>query len=182
MADDRHLANVIGAFALQVVTQVEAAVQRATDLSMVEATALSALANLGAGSSSVEELRQVVDLSQSATVRLVDRLVSRGLVKRRGSVEDRRVTSVQLSAAGRKTVGKLRRIRLDALEGWVSGLSSEQRAALAPLVDHLVTIGIEAAPTGGSTADYICRWCEPNACGHPERCPVTAALHRAPLT
>lgn len=175
MNRDRHLANVIGAFSLDVVTRVETAVGQSTGLSVVEATAVSALANLGNPGLSVEQLRGAADLSQSATVRLVDRLVGRGLVRRGGSAGDRRVTSVQLSAAGRRTVARMREIRLAVLEEWVSTLTSDQRAQLEPLVDVLVATGIP--PAGAPEAEFRCRWCDPGACGHPEGCPVTVAVH-----
>ncbi len=176
MSPERHLANVIGAFALQVVTRVEIAISEDTGLSAVEATAVSALGNLGDPGLSVEQLRGVVGLSQSATVRLVDRLVGRGLVRRSGSSDDRRVTSVQLSAAGRRILARIREIRLAALDAWVASLSRDQRARLAPLLDVLVATGIEPGPVGGSAADFRCRLCDPGACGHPEGCPVTVAV------
>lgn len=176
MSRDRHLANVMGAFALDVMTRVETAISQDTGLSAVEATAVSALGNLGNPGLSVEQLRGVAGLSQSATVRLVDRLVGRGLVRRSGSWSDRRVTSVQLSAAGRRTVARIREIRLAVLDAWVASLSRDQRARLAPLVDVLVAAGIEPGPVGGPAADFRCRLCDPGACGHPEGCPVTVAV------
>ena len=66
-ADDRHLANLVGLVALDVMTRVTTAVEDATGLSMVQATALSALANYAEGGS-VDQLRRAVDLSHSATV------------------------------------------------------------------------------------------------------------------
>jgi DNA-binding MarR family transcriptional regulator len=180
MNSDRHLANVIGAFALDMVTRIEASVSAGIDLSIVEATALSALANLGDPGLSVEQLRAAVDLSQSATVRLVDRLVSRRLVRRVGSAQDRRVTSVQLSTAGRRTVARIREIRLAVLGERVAALTSEQQTRLAPLLDVLVAAGIEPSPIGGPEADFRCRWCDPGSCGHPASCPVTIAVHSGP--
>lgn len=177
MTRERHLANVIGALALDVVTRVETAVSDGTGLSTVEATAVSALGNLGDPGLSVEQLRAAAGLSQSATVRLVDRLVERGLVRRRGSARDRRVTSVQLSAAGRRTVARVRTIRLTVLDDWVATLSAAQRARLTPLLDVLVATGIEPGSASGAAADFRCRMCDPTACGHPKGCPVTASAH-----
>ena len=65
---------------------------------MVQATAVSALANYADGGS-IDMLRRTVDLSHSATVRLVDRLSDAGYVVRRGA-EDGRVSSVHLTARG----------------------------------------------------------------------------------
>ncbi|MBE7163640.1 MAG: MarR family transcriptional regulator, partial [Williamsia herbipolensis] len=89
---DEHLANVLGTVSLRVMTRVAAAVEDATGLTMVQATALSAL-GVHAGDvrsgASIDQLRRWVELSHSATVRLVDRLVEAGLVERRETASDR---------------------------------------------------------------------------------------------
>jgi DNA-binding MarR family transcriptional regulator len=177
MNGERHLGNVLGAFALAVVTRMQAAIGDETSLSAVEATAVSALANLGDPGLSLEQLRGAVGLSQSATVRLVDRLAQRHLVRRRDFAPDKRVTSVQLSATGRRTVARMREIRLAVLDEWVGSLAAEERAQLTPLLDALVATGIEPGPSGGPAADFRCRLCDPDACGHPKGCPVTVQVH-----
>ena len=178
MADDGHLGNVLGAVALALITDIEAAVRRATGLALGEATALSAVDNLGDGTLSVEGARQAVGLSQSATVRLVDRLVEQDLVRRGTGSADHRVTTLRLTAKGRRRVAAFRRSRAAVLDRWLAHLSAGQQAALGPLLDELASVGVDAAPAGITEADYRCRWCDTEACGHPERCPVTQAVHR----
>jgi MarR family transcriptional regulator, negative regulator of the multidrug operon emrRAB len=182
VADQGHLGNVLGALALALVTEMETAAQEATGLPIVDATALSALANLGDGTLSVEGVRRTVDLSQPATVRLIDRLVARGLVRRGGQAGDRRVTTVRLTAAGRRTVSAFRDSRTAVVQRWITRLSPADRDILAPLLDALVAVGIEPAPEGAAEADYRCRWCDPPACGHPDACPVTQAVRATRLT
>lgn len=170
--DDRHLANLLGLVALELMTSVTARIQAATGLSIVQATALSALANYADGGS-VDHLRHAVDLSHSATVRLVDRLAERGLVRRQGVATDQRVSAVHLTARGRRTVATIRVARLGVLEQWVTRLSPDQRGLLMPLLHEVatraVTPGLDGAP------DYLCRLCAVDACGHPSRCPITLA-------
>ncbi|PZS18716.1 MAG: hypothetical protein DLM57_05480 [Pseudonocardiales bacterium] len=170
-----HLANLVGVVALDVVTRTTAAIEAATGLTIVEATALSALAVYAEGDS-VESLQRAVDLSQPGTVRLVDRLVERGLVERRHARGDRRVTAVHLSSRGRRTVATIRRTRLAVIESWTSRLTEPQREALEPVLANWAIRDVEATSAGGLAAEYRCRLCDPDACGHPVGCPVTVAV------
>ena len=54
-------------------------------------------------------------------------------------------------------------------------LDAEQRAALSRLAEHLLA----GVTTGRASARRVCRLCDADACGHPERCPVTRAADRA---
>ena len=174
-AGDRHLANLVGLVSLDVMTRVAGAIEAATGLSMVQATALSALANYAEGGS-VDQLRRAVGLSHSATVRLVDRLVERGLVQRRPAATDQRVAAVHMTASGQCTVGTIRTARLDVLQQWIARLSAEQREVLSAVLDDAAPGALGEAPAGVVKADYLCRLCAPDACGHPDRCPVTRAV------
>lgn len=173
-ADVRHLANVLGVVALDVLTQMGAAIEDATGLSSVQATAVSALANSSDGGST-DDLRRIVDLSHSATVRLVDRLVERGLVTRRAAV-DGRVAAVHLTARGRRTAAAIRQARQAVLEDLVGHLPVEQRRSLTVVLDGMAALEVRPAPEGVAAADYLCRLCDPDACGFPRRCPVTKAV------
>lgn len=177
---DGHLANVVGMLALDVMTQVSFAVETATGLSMVQATALSALAIYAEGGS-VDQLRRSVDLSHSAAVRLVDRLVQRGLVRRRADAGDHRVAAVHLTARGRRCVAEIRVARLNVLRHVVGRLAYAQRDLLAGILDVLAASETAQPPPMGR-AEYLCRLCEPDACGHPDNCPVTRQLPRHPTS
>jgi hypothetical protein len=109
-------------------------------------------------------------------VRLVDRLQERGLVQRQALTTDQRVAAVHLTARGRRTVATIRTARLDVLQQWVTRLSPAQRDLLGALLDDVAPGALATVPTGvGREADYLCRLCAPAACGHPDRCPITAA-------
>ena len=174
---DAHLGNVLGNVALQVMTRVAVAVEAATGLSTVQATALSALANYAEGGS-IADLQRSVDLSHSATVRLVDRLAELGLVERRGAEGDRRVAAIHLTVSGRHAVERLRVARQEVLDAFVATLPAATRGTLAPALDLLAASGIAPAPEGIEASRYVCRLCDAQACGHPEGCPVTRAVMR----
>lgn len=170
--DDRHLANVLGAVSLQVMTRMSTAMSAATGLSQVQVTALVALANYADGGSTAQ-LSSSVDLSHSATVRLVDRLVQLGLVERRIGSGDGRVSAVHLTAPGRRAVTRIRRAREAALDEVLASVDARGRAALAPVLDVLAAADVPPAPDGVEASRYVCRLCDSVACGHPDGCPVT---------
>ena len=178
--EDRHLANVLGAVSLQVTTRTSAAMSAATGLSPVQVVAMVALANYADGGSTAQ-LGSSVDLSHSATVRLVDRLVQLGLVERRVGAGDGRVSAVHLTSQGRRVVGRIRRARAAALDEVLAGLGEDQRAALAPALDVLAAAEVAPAPDGIETSRYVCRLCDADACGHPDGCPVTRRVMGAPI-
>jgi MarR family transcriptional repressor of emrRAB len=168
------VANVLGAVALDATTQVGAAIEQVTGVSMVQATALSALANYADGQS-IDVLSRSVDLTHSATVRLVDRLAELQLVERRGIAGDRRVAAIHLTAAGRRTVRKVRRAREQVLTDWVARLSRADRTEFARILDKAAARDVAATESRTDNRNYLCRLCDPAACGHPERCPITEA-------
>ena len=57
----------------------------------------------------------------------------------------------------------------------MSGSDAGERRALGPMLERML-----AAQTTDATASLvICRMCDPDVCGHPERCPVTQAARAA---
>jgi MarR family transcriptional repressor of emrRAB len=169
VADDR-LANVLGALALALADELDAATERA---------ALVSLSDLLAGRS-VDDLRRAVGLSHSGGVRLVDRLVGEGLAERRPGADGRSVALV-LTPQGRRAASEVRESRRSTIEGVLSVLDDRERAQLAPILDKLVgavvagRLDARAAgvvPPGG----WLCRLCDPVACERAEgRCPAAIA-------
>ncbi len=174
--DGAHLANVLGAVTLDVTTRVAGAVAAATGLSMVHATAVSVLANFGEGES-IDRLRRSVGLSHSAAVRVVDRLVERGLVVR-GPAADGRVVALRLTAAGRDTARAVRDARRAVLDAVVAAVPPAHRASLVAVLDALAARDVDVTPDGTELVYRLCRLCDPEGCGHPEGCPVTTAYRR----
>ena len=129
--------------------------------------ALVALGGWLAGAS-VDRLARVVGLTHSGAVRLADRLAADGLVERRSGADGRSV-ALHVTPAGAAEAAALRAAREATLD-----------ALLAPVADREAFVaGLEAIlgglTTGHESAGRTCRLCDPGACGHPERCPVTLA-------
>jgi hypothetical protein len=66
---------------------------------------------------------------------------------------------------------RVRAARGGALIAEVQRLSDAERAAVTEALERL----LGAATDGRATARRICRLCDGDACGHPDRCPVTLA-------
>ena len=139
-------ANLLGAHALVATDRM----RQAAGMELSSAAVLSALLTFADGAS-IDQLRRVLGLSHSGGVRIVRRLAARGLLNREPDPDDRRTVRVHLTADGRRAAARVVAARQEALG-----------ALLAPL-------GAREA------ANRICRLCDPEVCGHPDRCPVTRA-------
>jgi DNA-binding MarR family transcriptional regulator len=101
---------------------------------------------------SVSELEAAVGLSQSATVRLVDRLQAEGLVTRAAKVK--RVVRVGLTPEGRREAERLASARAAVLEAVVGRLEPVEREALGWLLDRL----LKALEAEGNEPKQLYRW------------------------
>ncbi|HEX2415073.1 MAG TPA: MarR family transcriptional regulator [Thermoleophilaceae bacterium] len=167
-------ANLLGTLSLAVTERVEESIRGAASHSGAAPAALAALSTYLDGSS-IDTLRRPLGLSHSAAVRLADRLVAAGLVRREPGVDARSV-SIRLTAEGTVVAEAIRRERGAALAELLAPLSTAERAQLARLHEKLLggLIG------GRADARHVCRLCDVEACGHHEgRCPVTHAADRA---
>jgi DNA-binding MarR family transcriptional regulator len=153
--------------ALAVSDRVAEAVADRSGRSESAAAALSALDQF-LGQPSIDMLSQVLGLSQSGTVRLVDRLEQDGLV-RRGPGVDGRTTTVLLTGAGRRAARRLEEARLQVLDGVLEPLTDDEQRTFARLVGR-VLVGMMREP--GATR-WMCRLCDLSACGRPAgHCPL----------
>jgi MarR family transcriptional regulator, negative regulator of the multidrug operon emrRAB len=167
-----RLENLAGAFALSTGRRLERAVEEATGLGPAEAAALVALRNFADGGRQ-DLLRDALELSQPGVVRVVDRLVQRGLVeRRRGAAADRREVQVAMTGAGREAVATALDARAEVLDRALAPLADGDRRRLEALLERLLA----ASTTDRASARSICRLCDGPACGHPDRCPVTQAV------
>jgi DNA-binding MarR family transcriptional regulator len=158
---------VLGALSLVIADQAEDAVSEAAGRSESAAAALSALLHF-LDQPSVEEMRQVLGLTSSGTVRLIDRLEESGYVHRTAG-RDGRSTSVLLTEAGRDAAARVTAARAAVLQRSLSVLSADERAALEELVSK-VLVGMIRGP--GATR-WICRLCDIGVCrGTPGGCPI----------
>ena len=87
-------------------------------------------------------LARETDLSSGAMTNRIDRLESRGLVRRRPDRSDRRGVNVSLTAKGRKLIDKAIQYRLDSARDSLRALSPAQQRELA----RLLRIAVLAMP------------------------------------
>jgi MarR family transcriptional repressor of emrRAB len=179
---DARLANLLGAVAVGVHDAMADAIAGAAGLDPASSTALVALLDF-TPAGTVRRLSQVVGLTHSGTVRLVDRLATAGFVRRRAG-GDARSRTISLTPAGRRIALKARRARQQALDRTVACLSADERDSLTELTAALVA-GLTAArleqrsagqpPAGGA----LCRLCDFTACGRSAgHCPAAATADR----
>jgi DNA-binding MarR family transcriptional regulator len=163
--DDERTSNLLGAFALSVVDDFNAVVEANAGYG---GETPAALVTLGAEAGlSINQLRQILNLSHPGTVRLIDRLETEGLVQRRSSGSDGRTLALFLTEAGverRKTILSERRNQLQLA---INALTPNERKQLTRLLEKMLT----AMTTSELRAFAICRLCEEEVCPG-DRCPV----------
>jgi DNA-binding MarR family transcriptional regulator len=169
----RHTDNVLGALSLVVADRTFDAISALGSLSPSDAIALSALQQF-LDRPSIDKLAQVLGLSHSGAVRLVDRLAAANLV-RRASGLDRRESAIVLTAAGRRAADKVVKARSDTLAWATARLSAEDREALDRVAGQILA-GMVRGP--GATR-WMCRFCDLAACGRARGyCPVARETGR----
>jgi DNA-binding MarR family transcriptional regulator len=171
VADPRdRTANLLGALSLVVADRMSDAVAAAAGQSETTAVALSTLLHL-TDRPSVDTLRRVLGLTSSGTVRLVDRLVEAGYVRRMAGT-DGRSTHIALTASGRRAAQRVSAARAAVLDGALAALSEAERRSLTALVSRML-VGLMRGP--GATR-WMCRLCDTQACGREAgHCPVRSA-------
>lgn len=174
--EDSRLVNLLGAVAVGLTDAAVGDVAANAELDHTATAALVALLDF-AGSESVQRLSQLVGLSHSGSVRLVNRLADAGLVERRPGA-DARTLAVRLTRRGRAVARRIRARRHAAIAATLNGLTQRERQQLAANCEVLVTnlasarLAQRAAgerPSGGA----LCRMCDPQACQRADgRCPA----------
>ena len=162
-----RLENLLGALATSVADQVNDATEAAVGRGPSAPAALLAL--LRRPHQSIESLRTPLQLSHSATVRLVDRLEEDGLVTRRAAVDGRAV-DLALTAKGRRRALRIQELRRAVLNRSVAGLSGIDRRQLEALLVRL----LRNQAIQRDDPSTICRLCEVAVCPI-RRCPVPGA-------
>jgi DNA-binding MarR family transcriptional regulator len=135
------------------------------------AAALSALLHF-LDRPTVDLLRQVLGLTSSGTVRMVDRMAESGYVQR-GPGDDGRSTSVSLTGAGLAAAEAVTAARAGVLAGALDALSPAEREALRQLISKVLA-GLIGGP---GTVRWMCRLCDTGVCrGTEGGCPVGHAV------
>jgi MarR family transcriptional repressor of emrRAB len=162
MVTEPELANLLGALSLAVMDRIE---QGARDLLGHGGETPAALVVIGYGPGMTnDKLRRILSRSHSGAVRLVDRLVSDGLVERRPGKDGREV-ALHLTAKGAAARKNLLASRISAVASFVDVLSPSERKRLGEL------IGAMLARQDTSELDRftICRMCDSRVCTN---CPL----------
>lgn len=159
-----HTGNLVAAWIIAVQDRLSAEVRRLR----VEPRDLAALTLAGAyDGCSQDWLRPRIGLTQSGTVRLVDRLAARGLLRRGDSTG--RGVPLHLTPAGD-----------DLLRAWATRRDAAIEAMIPAEVRDQLVAGIAHAlrsqPRERLHADTACRTCTWPACG-PD-CPVDRSVPR----
>ena len=170
MTSRAHDANVLGALAQAVADRTTAAVTSASGQNSSAAAALSALHQF-LDRPTVDRLRDVLGLTHSGAVRLIDRLADSGLVER-GEGDDKRSRSVLLTAAGHAAAERVAAARTAVLDDLVAALPPPEQAALGGLLDRLMAAVVHSKDGGA----WICRQCDLGACERADgHCPAARA-------
>ena len=160
-------ANLLGALSLMIADRMADAMAGAGGRPESAAAALSALLHF-LDRPGVDLLRQVLGLTSSGTVRLVDRMAESGYVQR-GPGNDGRSTSVTLTEAGRATAARVAAARAEVLQSALAGLTGADQAALRRILGTML-VGLMRGP---GAVRWMCRLCDTGACrGAGGGCPV----------
>jgi len=170
-------ANLLGALALVITDRMAGAMAEAGGRPESAAAALSALRHF-LDRPSVDLLRQVLGLTSSGTVRLIDKMAESGHVERAPGA-DRRSTSVTLTGAGRMAAERVGAARTGVLQGALAGLSDGERAVLRQLMGKML-VGMMREP---GAVRWGCRLCDIGVCrGAEGGCPVGNAARERYLS
>jgi len=164
-------ANLLGSVGLAVSDRIRAAGEDELGLSGSAPQAIVALSTYLADRP-LEEIAGAFGITQSAVVRLIDRLEAEGLVARRPG-EDRRRVSVGLTAKGSRRAKSILARRERELDAVLSALTPAEQKQLTRLHEKL----LGQLPDGVPAARRVCRYCDVHACGHYDgHCPVTRGI------
>jgi MarR family transcriptional regulator, negative regulator of the multidrug operon emrRAB len=119
---------------------------------------------------SIEQLRRIVGLSHSGTVRLLDRLEREGAVERKAG-RDGRSVAVHLTAQGRRQVRTILDRRRSVMGGALDLLAPAEQDQLRRLVEKMLA----GMTRDREHSDHICRLCDLAACPGAA-CPVECAV------
>lgn len=157
-------ANLLGVVGLAVADRIGEA---ARDILHHAGETPAAVVVIGYGlGPSNDQLRRILGLSHPGSVRLVDRLVTDGLVERRQG-QDRRAIALYLTADGETLREALLKGRLAAIRPMLTPLTGIEQEALAALLHKM----LGGMPTTDLQRCNLCRLCDDRVC---TGCPIPA--------
>jgi DNA-binding MarR family transcriptional regulator len=163
-------ANTVGSWTLLVADAMEDASIEATQLPGRSLAALVLLRNRPG--SSVDWLSRRLGFTQSGAVRLVDRMVAAGLL-RREKQPGRKEVFLHVTAGGQARLRQGLEARARAIQALVEPLSAGEQTQLAALAGKVLAGGTRRR----DEADVACRLCDWEAC--KPACPLDASVVEA---
>ena len=163
-----HSSNVVAAWTLAVQDRLTDGM-RQVGLDSRELASLTLVAEHDG--CSTDWLRRRVGLTQSGTVRLLDRLTQRGLLRRQ-TVAGREVP-LHVTPAGRRALKRWAAVRDSVVAELLAGVSQADRDRLV----RVLASGLQATHRQRLHADMTCRACSWPACGVD--CPVDRGVRAA---
>jgi len=82
----------------------------------------------------MSDISSTLGTTQGVATRMVDRLLEKGMVERKGDANDRRVVLVSLSRKGKTLAGEMTDLHLGNLQRFIAGVSRKDREALLVLL------------------------------------------------
>ena len=156
--------NLLGVIGLAVAGRIEKSVQEILKHSGETPAALVVIGyELGPTN---DQLRAVLGLSHSGTVRLVDRLVKDGLVERREGNTKREI-ALYPTREGKLLREQILKERLNAIRPLLGGLTERETETL----DRLLQKMLASQETSDLERRTLCRLCDNRVC---ENCPIPA--------
>lgn len=160
--------NIFGAFALMISDDIVRASSSRAPEAGPAASALALLAHKPG--LSIRMLAIGVGLSHAGTVRLVDRLVSEGLIERREHSTDGRARSLYLTPTGKVASDEVLASRDQVIAEGLSILNPDELKTLSDIAERVLRNRLENL----EQSYRICRLCCYEGCTN---CPVDAELH-----
>ena len=111
-------------------------------------------------------LSRILGLSQPATVRLVEKLVTADIVARMPRPEGKEIDLV-LTPTGQSKASTLLAGRRETLSGALGALSQDQQRQLETILDTILAQNVDSR----EHARFLCRFCDHGICDGPV-CPI----------
>jgi MarR family transcriptional regulator, multiple antibiotic resistance protein MarR len=108
----------------------------ALEISAAQYVILSVLAQRGVDSAA--QLCKDISYDGGAMTRMIDRLEAKGLISRRRCPEDRRLVKLELTAAGRAAIPKLRECSVRVLNQFLRGFSQAEAHQLEGFLGRML--------------------------------------------
>jgi DNA-binding MarR family transcriptional regulator len=165
-----HTANLLGALVVSLHDRMSEAFEEEAAQTETGAATLTSLDQF-LDRPTIGRLHQVVGLTHSGAVRLLDRLESDKQLRRVPGA-DGRSRSVELTRSGQRAARRVAERRAEVLQKAMSALSAKERKALDALLSRML---VELMRGPGATR-WMCRLCDMDACERDRGgCPVANA-------